>query len=106
MSTFKAFTTAQTGVVLLSNAPVVAGGLTNGMTVNTIAVTNSDATLDSCLVEIFVDPTDTSKPNIPIMKVSIPKNATAVYDTPFSVMDPGELKITTSNDSDITVIIN
>ena len=105
MSTFKTYTTAQTAV-LLSNAPIVTGGLTNGVSINTIAITNSDATLDSCLVEVFIDPTEDGSSNIPIMKVDIPKNATAVYDTPFSMMEPGELKITTSNDSDITVIIN
>ena len=104
MSTFKTFTGQETDTLLISNTPLYSSSPKNGISINTIAITNSDATLDNCDVEIFIKPATGS--NIPIMKVNIPKNATVVYDTPFSIMAAGDLKITTGNASLITVIIN
>ena len=104
MSTFKKFTTAQTGAVLVSNAPL--NNNPTGISINSIAVTNStvDPTLPNCDVEVFVELT--SGGDRSVMKVNIPQSSTAVYDVPFSLIESGNLKINTSNNSAITVIIN
>ena len=104
MSIFKTFTAQETDTLLISNTPLYSSSPNNGISINNIAVTNSDTALTHCDVEIFIKPTSGS--NIPIMKVKIPRAATVIYDTPFSIMNSGDLKITTSNASAITVIIN
>ena len=104
MSTFKKFTTAQTGTVLVSNAPL--NNNPTGISVNSIAVTNStiDSALPNCDVEVFIELTAGGDRSV--MKVNIPQKATAIYDVPFSLIESGNLKINTSNNSSITVIIN
>ena len=104
MSTFKKFTTAQTGTILVSNAPL--NNNPTGISINSISVTNStiDSTLPNCDVEVFIELT--SGGDRSIMKVNVPQKATAVYDVPFSLVESGNLKINTSNNSAITVIIN
>ena len=106
MSKFEKFSTAQSGTVLISNEPLYSGSPNNGFSVNTIAITNSttDAAIPNCDVEVFIELT--SGGDYSVMKVNIPQKATAIYDKPFSFMDKGSLKITTSNNSAITVIIS
>ena len=104
MSTFRKFTTSPTGdqTILISNIPLHSDP--GVVRINTIAITNNDTVLDDCDVEIFVELT--SGDTYTVMKVNIPQKATAVYDVPFSIMESGNLKINTSNNSIITVIIN
>ena len=106
MSTFKTYDQAVTGEVLISNIPTHSSSPNNGFSVSSISVTNSDTTLDSCYVKVFLEDTSTPAVITPVMDVNVPRQSTVVYDVPFSFMKSGSLKITTDNNSEITVIIN
>ena len=105
MSTFWNFETAQTGTIIAGLQSLNPTGQTS---INTIAITNTtpdSASLPNCDVLIYVDQIG-NDPDIPVCSFNIPQQATAIYDIKFTLQHTQLLRLTTNNNSTITVIIN
>ena len=104
MSIYHNYTTAQTqgnNTVLMEKS---SSSLDFDLNVKSITITNADKTLGSCQVTIHTWDGASSRKNV--LDVNIPAQATLVFDTPFTIPHDEKLTIVTSNNSDITVIIN
>jgi len=104
MSIYHNYTTAQTqgnNTVLMEKS---SSSLDFDLNVKSITITNADKTLESCQVTIHTWDGASSRKNV--LDVNIPAQATLVFDTPFTIPHDEKLTIVTSNDSNITVIIN
>ena len=104
MSIYHNYTTAQTqgnNTVLMEQS---SSSLDFDLNVKRMIISNADKTLPSCQVTIHTWDGASGRNNI--LDINIPAQATLVFDTPFTVPHNEKLTIVTSNNSDITVIIN
>jgi hypothetical protein len=98
MSIFKSITTAVTGEELINSSNYSANA---NITISQIKVTNHGIT-GAITVSVFIDKAVGEY----IFKTSVPQDTTLIFDNTFSYPQTETLKVTTSGDSNITIVVN
>jgi len=100
MSIFKTITTAVQDMDLVDSSNYSANA---NITISQIKVTNHGAT-GAITVSVFID--KTTDEDEYIFKTSIPQDTTLIFDDAFSYPQTETLKVTTSGNSNITIVVN
>ena len=98
MSIFKSITTAANEEVLVNSSQYSAN---SNITISKIKVTNHGTT-GAITVSVFID----NDPDEYIFKTSVPQDTTLIFDDTFSYPQTKTLKVTTSGNSNITIVVN